>query len=61
VGDHFKMELPGIKLGAWTNQARDRDGWFALFNTKIWGSKNGAEFLEELINYQFLNTLLRTI
>jgi hypothetical protein len=61
VGDHFKMELPGMKLGAWTNQARDRDVGFPLFNTKHWGSKKCGEFLEELRNYQLLNTLLYTI
>ena len=50
-----------MKLGAWTNQARDRDVGFPLFNTKHWGSKKCGEFLEELRNYQLLNTLLYTI
>jgi len=32
--DNFKIEFPGMKWGAWIHLARDRDGWYPLFNTK---------------------------
>jgi len=56
--DNFKIELPGIKLGAWIDLARDRDKWCSLFNIKIRGSKKCGEFQNKLRHYQLLNTLL---
>jgi len=56
--DNFKIELPGIKLGAWTDLARDRDGWCPVFNTKIRSSKKYGEYLDKLRKYELLNTLL---
>ena len=53
----LKRGFLGIKLGAWTDLARDRDGWCNLFNSKLRGSIQRAEFLDELRNYQLLNTL----
>ena len=59
--DNFKMELPGIKLGTWTDLVQDRDGWWFFFSTKLRGSIKYGKFLDELRNYQLLNTLLHGI
>jgi len=56
--DNFKIELPGIKLVAWIDLARDRDKWYPLFNIKIRGSKKCGEFQYKLRHCQLLNTLL---
>jgi hypothetical protein len=59
--DNIKKEPPGKELGAWTDLAQDRDEWLYLFNTKLRGSIQCGEILDERRSYQFLNTLLHTL
>jgi len=59
--DNFKMGLLDIKLGVWIDLAGDGDRRWPLFNTKLRGSIQRGEFLDELKIYQFLNTMLHTV
>jgi len=44
---NFKMELPNIIFGAWTDLAQDKDGWVLHFNTKFRGSIQWEELIHE--------------
>ena len=59
--DNFKMELLGIKLCVWIDLAGDGDRRWTLFNTKLRGSIQRGEILDELKIYRFLNTMLHTV
>jgi hypothetical protein len=58
---NFKMGLLGIRVGVWIDLAGDGDRRWTLFNTKLRGSIQRGEFLDELKIYRFLNTMLHTV
>jgi len=58
---NFKMGLLGIRLGVWIDLAGDGDRRWPLFNTKLRGSIQRGEVLDELKIYRFLNTMLHTV
>ena len=45
-------------MGAWIDLAQHTDGWWSLFNKKLRGCIQSAEFIDELRNYQLINALL---
>jgi len=49
--DNIKKETPGKKFWAWTDQDKDRDRWLSPFNTKLRGSIQCGESLEERVSY----------
>ena len=51
----------GIKLCVWIDLAGDGDRRWTLFNTKLRGSIQRGEFLDELKIYRFLNTMLHKV